>query len=445
MSTSISCTNFGDCRVADNGQQLQRINWTVYGRMASITKTGVQGLTFGYDAGGHRITKTATAADGTGVNTYYVRDAQGNVLAVYQYKTNASGGVTEGDWLEQHLYGNSRLGMLQPHVVIPASQPLTSDGYPYNTSNNPDPSLATGNRLYELTNHLGNVVTTINDITTNGVVIEGGDEYFSVIQPTVISQQDYYPFGMEISGNLSAPKNEYLYNKKELQEELSEYDYGARFYDPILGRWNVVDAYAEHPDQIDLSPYAYVGNNPITRIDPDGNCPPCDVPADDGVFDRYIRPTTDGDRMQNPTKAAIHSASIAVLDFIGIRGLINAVGHLGDKNVPVHAKVASVVGAMLNVMPVDGEGAGAGEGIHKNSNDYVGHQGVYEIKVDGELEKYGKSDMTKTSKKTGEPVRLQSQLNKIQKAKPAADVQGKVIYEHKNISTKEIKQVTKHI
>jgi hypothetical protein len=34
-----------------------------------------------------------------------------------------------------------------------------------------------------------------------------------------------------------------------------------------------VDAYAEHPDQIDLSPYAYVGNNPIIKTDPDGNCP----------------------------------------------------------------------------------------------------------------------------------------------------------------------------
>jgi hypothetical protein len=43
----------------------------------------------------------------------------------------------------------------------------------------------------------------------------------------------------------------------------------------VIARWNVVDKMAEHPDQINLSPYAYVGNNPITRIDPDGNCPMC--------------------------------------------------------------------------------------------------------------------------------------------------------------------------
>lgn len=41
----------------------------------------------------------------------------------------------------------------------------------------------------------------------------------------------------------------------------------------------VVDAYAEHPDQINLSPYAYVANNPIDKTDPDGNCPgpPCNI------------------------------------------------------------------------------------------------------------------------------------------------------------------------
>lgn len=39
-----------------------------------------------------------------------------------------------------------------------------------------------------------------------------------------------------------------------------------------------MDAKAEHPDQINLSPYNYVANNPINKTDPDGNCPPCKVP-----------------------------------------------------------------------------------------------------------------------------------------------------------------------
>ena len=39
-------------------------------------------------------------------------------------------------------------------------------------------------------------------------------------------------------------------------------------YDPAIGRWHCVDPLAEK--YLSLTPYAYVGNNPIGRIDPDG-------------------------------------------------------------------------------------------------------------------------------------------------------------------------------
>ncbi|WP_255497804.1 RHS repeat-associated core domain-containing protein [Pedobacter sp. AK013] len=56
-----------------------------------------------------------------------------------------------------------------------------------------------------------------------------------------------------------------------------QYDYGARFYDPVIGRFNVVDALSDHPNQIDKSPYAYGWNNPVNLRDPDGNCPICPI------------------------------------------------------------------------------------------------------------------------------------------------------------------------
>jgi len=86
-----------------------------------------------------------------------------------------------------------------------------------------------------------------------------------------IQQKGYYPFGMEISQfSAGTGTNKYLYNGKEIQDDfgLYWYDYGARFYDPQLGRWHSVDPHASsYPS---LSPYSFVANNPLIYVDPDG-------------------------------------------------------------------------------------------------------------------------------------------------------------------------------
>ncbi|MFC7526825.1 DUF6443 domain-containing protein [Parapedobacter sp. GCM10030251] len=109
---------------------------------------------------------------------------------------------------------------------------------------------------YFLRDHLGN---------NRAGFIEGTD----VTTPDFVA--DYYPFGLQYLQPIArsgSPKNSYLYNGKELQDGLKQYDYGARFYDPVIGRWGSVDPMAEKYYQI--SPYVYVANNPIRLIDPDG-------------------------------------------------------------------------------------------------------------------------------------------------------------------------------
>jgi RHS repeat-associated protein len=94
----------------------------------------------------------------------------------------------------------------------------------------------------------------------------------------VLQADDYYPFGLTFNSyqRSYSKANNYKYNSKELEEETQLYDYGARFYDPALGRFSTSDPMAFKRDW--LSPYNYVQNNPILRIDPTGM-------LDDYVFD----------------------------------------------------------------------------------------------------------------------------------------------------------------
>ena len=93
---------------------------------------------------------------------------------------------------------------------------------------------------YFLRDHLGSTRVVFSDQNQDGWV-EGGESSTEVLQRT-----DYYPFGMAHEGGLGG-ENKYLYTGKELQDEqlggvsLALYGYGARFYDPQIGRFTGVD------------------------------------------------------------------------------------------------------------------------------------------------------------------------------------------------------------
>ncbi|MEN8251765.1 MAG: RHS repeat-associated core domain-containing protein, partial [Bacteroidota bacterium] len=119
-----------------------------------------------------------------------------------------------------------------------------------------DLATSTPEYQYYLKDHLGNTRVVFNG------------------ENTVKQDIDYYPFGLTANMNTSSGENKYLFNGKEIQDEmlgsvnLDHYDFHARQYDPALGRFTTMDPHAEN--YFDWTPYNFVGNNPINLIDPNG-------------------------------------------------------------------------------------------------------------------------------------------------------------------------------
>lgn len=233
--------------------------------------------------------------------TYYVLDAQGNAMSNYSFTTRPTDAKANKLVLqERNIYGSKRVGIEQLQLVVaepayvtpdsrwedvwelPAYTPISMRDYHWSWyKNRPSVPVSTykqeiGDKRYELANHLGNVLNVVTDrklpvdipLTANSPQGDGIVDYFTA---DVVSYSDYLPFGMLMPGrNSNSADYDFGFNGMRKDNEIkgigNSLDFGARIYDPRIGRWLSVDPLeSKYPY---LSPFTFGNNNPIFFIDP---------------------------------------------------------------------------------------------------------------------------------------------------------------------------------
>ncbi|MDR1631802.1 MAG: DUF6443 domain-containing protein [Dysgonamonadaceae bacterium] len=144
--------------------------------------------------------------------------------------TSALNNTKTSDYVGNFIYENNALKKI-----------LTENGY-----------YEGGIYYFYVKNHLGS-----NEMTVNG-------------SGNIVQKNHYYPFGLTMGSSDNQGVQAYKYTGKELDMDhgLMLYDYGARSYDPAVGRFLTIDPLCEK--YYSVSPYVYCNNNPINNIDPTG-------------------------------------------------------------------------------------------------------------------------------------------------------------------------------
>ena len=236
-------------RTDSNGENLHELTYTYDGyRLLSVGVNGTASDSYLYDADGNMTFDGRRGLTIT-YNTLNLPEeiVAGNQKISYIYSASgeklacdANGSLTY--YRSVMVYGsdNKLLYMLTPEGTVSRTEGSAGTSYTYN---------------YFKTDHLG----------STRVMLSAVDGTLQASQTT-----DFYPFGLAFEySNLN--KNRYLFSGKELQDGLvgssmlEWYDFGARFYDPVLGRWFNVDPAAQV-----ANPYLFCGNAPMMYVDKDG-------------------------------------------------------------------------------------------------------------------------------------------------------------------------------
>ncbi|MBL7898976.1 MAG: hypothetical protein JNJ99_10605, partial [Crocinitomicaceae bacterium] len=148
---------------SDASEDIESIDWKVTGKIKRINRENSSTqpeVEFVYDAMGNRIAKIEYTSTGDLIDkTFYSLDAQGNVMAIYTLEID---NPNKNLYLsERNIYGSSRVGVERVDQIIVST---VASNININSENTASVVVQkTGDKRYELSNHLGNVLEVVTD------------------------------------------------------------------------------------------------------------------------------------------------------------------------------------------------------------------------------------------------------------------------------------------
>ncbi|PHS05250.1 MAG: hypothetical protein COA88_12605 [Kordia sp.] len=150
-----------------------------------------------------------------------------------------------------------------------------------------------GDKRYELSNHLGNVLSVVTDRKLPNFT----GSSLTNFMPDVLAYNEYYPFGMLLP-NRHGNSGDYRYGfqgqemDNEVKGEGNSLNYKYRMHDPRVGRFFAVDPLTKkYPF---LTPYQFSGNRVIDKVELEG-LEPSDTPQKGDCENCDIEELKDGD------------------------------------------------------------------------------------------------------------------------------------------------------
>ncbi|WP_044172094.1 RHS repeat domain-containing protein [Flectobacillus major] len=281
-TSRITAAAYGSTKAGEN-YALNDVTYDANGNITNLSRNGwkanntfglIDNLNYTYNTNSNKILKVD---DVSGEESSF-KDVSGNDYTYWQdgsLKSDANKGITliEYNYLKlpkKIVKGSTTILYQYDATGRKLKETIGSDITDYSANkiyknnilyqiSHDEGRIVNGEYEYNIKDHLGNLRVAFKDS-------------LGIAKITQANAYGVWGEDLPTLKYLNTPNlNNFTYQGKELISQTGQYDFGARMYDPIIGRWGIIDPKCELMRR--WSPFCAFYNNPLRFIDPDGMMP----------------------------------------------------------------------------------------------------------------------------------------------------------------------------